>query len=158
MSDWEQRVTHDASPARRVEDELRYALVAPLVREASLWVDLGSGTGVAAADGLGSAAPRRAVLVDTSAHALEQAARELGFATADARRLAYATVAGAMTLAQQSDADPAALRAQVTSKGGTTERALATLEKHGVKVGLVAAVKAAAERAHELGDEFGKER
>jgi pyrroline-5-carboxylate reductase len=90
--------------------------------------------------------------------ALEQAARELGFATADARRLAYATVAGTMTLAQQSDADPAALRAQVTSKGGTTERALATLEQHGVKAGLVAAVKAAAERAHELGDEFGKER
>lgn len=71
-------MTTDASPARRVEDELRYALVAPLVREASLWVDLGSGTGVAAADGLGSAAPRRALLVDASAHALEQAARELG--------------------------------------------------------------------------------
>jgi pyrroline-5-carboxylate reductase len=86
---------------------------------------------------------------------LEQAARDLGFGAPDARRLAYATVAGAMKLAQQSDADPATLRAQVTSKGGTTERALATLEARGVKAGLIAAVKDAAARAKELGDEFG---
>jgi pyrroline-5-carboxylate reductase len=88
---------------------------------------------------------------------LEQAARDLGFGAPDARRLAYATVAGAMKLAQQSDADPATLRAQVTSKGGTTERALATLEARGVKAGLIAAVKDAAARAKELGDEFGRD-
>jgi SAM-dependent methyltransferase len=70
-------VTQTASPARRIEDELRYALVAPLVREAPLWVDLGCGTGVSAADGLAASAPRRAILVDTSAEMLEQAAREL---------------------------------------------------------------------------------
>ena len=88
---------------------------------------------------------------------LEQAARDLGLGAPDARRLAYATVAGAMKLAQQSDADPATLRAQVTSKGGTTERALATLEARGVKAGLIAAVKDAAARAKELGDEFGRD-
>src|SRR5437763_1902929 len=81
--------------------------------------------------------------------ALEQAARELGFSPADARRLAYATVSGAMMLAQKSDADPATLRAQVTSKGGTTERALATLEARGVKAGVIAAAKDAAARARE---------
>ena len=54
-------------------------------------------------------------------------------------------------------ADPATLRAQVTSKGGTTERALATLEARGVKAGLIAAVKDAAARAKELGDEFGRD-
>ena len=42
---------------------------------------------------------------------------------------------------------PATLRAQVTSKGGTTERALATLEAAAVKATIVAAVKAAAARA-----------
>ena len=47
-----------------------------------------------------------------------------GFAGADARKLAYATFAGAIKLAQASDLEPAILRAQVTSKGGTTERAL----------------------------------
>jgi pyrroline-5-carboxylate reductase len=86
--------------------------------------------------------------------ALEAAARELGFPPHDARQLAYATFDGALALAQSSDAEPAVLRAQVTSKGGTTERALQTLEHDGVKAKIVAAVKAAAERAKELGDAF----
>jgi pyrroline-5-carboxylate reductase len=87
--------------------------------------------------------------------ALEQAARELGFAAADARKLAFATFSGALALAQSSNAEPATLRAQVTSKGGTTERALATLEGDAVKTRIIAAVKAAAVRARELGDAFG---
>ena len=89
--------------------------------------------------------------------ALEQAARDLGMAPADARRLAYTTFDGAIKLAQRSDADPATLRAQVTSKGGTTERALATLEARGVKASFIDAVKDAAARAQQLGDEFGKD-
>ena len=84
---------------------------------------------------------------------LEDAARDLGFGDADARRLAYATFAGAVRLAQSSDLTPAVLRAQVTSKGGTTERAISVLDGHGVKASFVAAVKAAAARATELGDE-----
>lgn len=87
--------------------------------------------------------------------ALEQAARELGFGDADARRLAYATFAGAVALAQASPEEPAVLRAQVTSKGGTTECALAAMEADAVKARIVAAVKAAAVRARELGDAFG---
>ena len=89
--------------------------------------------------------------------ALEKAAQELGFAPPDARRLAYATFAGSVALAQASPADPAALRAQVTSKGGTTERALAMLEADAVKEKIVAAVRAAALRAGELGDAFGRD-
>ena len=89
--------------------------------------------------------------------ALEGAARELGFAPADARRLAYATFGGSIALAQASAEDPATLREQVTSKGGTTERALSSLEGDAVKAKIVAAVKAAAERARELGDAFGKD-
>ena len=89
--------------------------------------------------------------------ALEEAAHDLGFAPAEARRLAYATFAGAIALAQGSDATPAALRAQVTSKGGTTARALAAMESGAVKASIIAAVKAAAERAHELGDAYGSD-
>jgi len=89
--------------------------------------------------------------------ALDQAARELGFAPAEARRLALATFSGAIRLAEQSDSEPAALRAQVTSKGGTTERAIAALDDARVRAAIVAAVKAAAERAGELGDQFGGE-
>ena len=85
--------------------------------------------------------------------ALEDAARDLGFGDADARKLAYATFAGAIKLAQASDLAPAILRAQVTSKGGTTERAISVLDEHAVKARFMAAVKAAAARARELGDE-----
>ena len=86
---------------------------------------------------------------------LEQAARELGFAAADARKLAYVTFEGAVRLAQSSDLDPATLRAQVTSKGGTTERGIAVLEEAAVKDALVRAAKAATARAREMGDVFG---
>ena len=87
--------------------------------------------------------------------ALEQAARDLGFSRDDARRLAYATFDGAIALAKASADDPATLRAQVTSKGGTTAAALASMDADRVKDEIVAAVKAAAERARSLGDEFG---
>ena len=89
--------------------------------------------------------------------ALEAAAHDLGFAPADARKLASATFAGAVALAQASPEEPAVLRAQVTSKGGTTERALAAMEAGAVKADIVAAVKAAALRAAELGDAFGRD-
>jgi pyrroline-5-carboxylate reductase len=89
--------------------------------------------------------------------ALESAALELGLDRAAARRLALTTFSGAARLADQSDSEPALLRAQVTSKGGTTERAVGMLDSEGVMSAIVAAVKAAAERAHELGDMYGNE-
>jgi pyrroline-5-carboxylate reductase len=89
--------------------------------------------------------------------ALERSARELGFSAADARRLAYATFDGAIALAKASADEPATLRAQVTSKGGTTERALTVMEDAGVRDAIMAAVGAAAQRARELGDDFGKD-
>lgn len=89
--------------------------------------------------------------------ALEQAAQELGLTPAEARRLTYATFSGSIRLAEQSDSDPALLRAQVTSKGGTTERAIAHLDEAAVKTAIVAAVKAAAVRARELGEILGGE-
>jgi pyrroline-5-carboxylate reductase len=89
--------------------------------------------------------------------ALEAAAQNLGFAAADARRLAHATFAGAVALAEASPVEPAVLRAQVTSKGGTTERALAALDAGAVKATIGAAVKAAALRATEMGDAYGRD-
>jgi pyrroline-5-carboxylate reductase len=88
--------------------------------------------------------------------AIEQAARELGIAPDAARTLALGTFAGAAELARERAEDPAVLRAQVTSKGGTTERALATMEAAGLKARIGEAVKAAAARSRELGDEFGR--
>jgi pyrroline-5-carboxylate reductase len=88
--------------------------------------------------------------------ALDQAARELGLSAATARQLAIATFTGASKLAAQSSEDAATLRARVTSKGGTTERALASMEADHIKSAIVRAVKAAAERSRELGDELGR--
>jgi pyrroline-5-carboxylate reductase len=89
--------------------------------------------------------------------ALEAAASRQGFAPAEARRLAYATFSGAIALAQASSEPPAVLRAQVTSKGGTTERALATLDAAAVHAAIVDAVEAAAARARDMGDAFGRD-
>jgi pyrroline-5-carboxylate reductase len=87
---------------------------------------------------------------------LEEAARSLGVDAAPAHKLALETFLGAARLAAESEDPPAVLREKVTSKGGTTERALASLDAAKVKRHIVAAVQAAAERARELGDEFGK--
>lgn len=89
--------------------------------------------------------------------ALEQAARELGLPPAIARQSALATFAGAVKLAAAGDDDPATLRARVTSKGGTTERAISVLDAAAVKAAFVRAVRAAAERAAEMGDDLGKD-
>ena len=88
--------------------------------------------------------------------ALEQAAQQLGLRPDDARRLAYATFAGSVALAQQSPDPPATLRANVTSRGGTTARALDVLNAAKVNEHFIAAVKAAAARARELGDEIAR--
>jgi pyrroline-5-carboxylate reductase len=87
--------------------------------------------------------------------ALEQAAKELGLPEQTARQLALETALGAAKLAHDSPDDPAMLRARVTSKNGTTERALLSMEADHVKQHIVKAVHAAAARSRELGDEPG---
>jgi pyrroline-5-carboxylate reductase len=88
--------------------------------------------------------------------AMQQAARELGFNDEDGRNLVIDTFLGATRLAQASNVDVSELRAQVTSKNGTTERALLSMESNALKQHIVAAVHAAAARSKELGDELGK--
>ncbi|MCI2394378.1 pyrroline-5-carboxylate reductase [Aliiroseovarius sediminis] len=69
-----------------------------------------------------------------------------------AMQLAKATVAGAGALAMQADDDPAQLRVNVTSPGGTTAAALEVLmnEENGFPALLNRAVAAAANRSKEL--------
>jgi pyrroline-5-carboxylate reductase len=88
--------------------------------------------------------------------ALQEAARDVGMSAETARRLAIATFTGASKLAAQSSEDAATLRARVTSKGGTTESALASMEADHVKAAIRRAVKAAAARSRELGEELGQ--
>jgi pyrroline-5-carboxylate reductase len=88
--------------------------------------------------------------------AMQQAARELGFNEVDAKRLVIDTFLGAAKLADASNDDSAVLRARVTSKNGTTERAILSMEAVNIKQHIVAAVHAAAVRSKEMGDELGK--
>jgi len=87
--------------------------------------------------------------------AMMQAAAEMGLTPAQGRQLALATFDGATALAAASNEPPETLRAQVTSKGGTTFAAITALEDSGVKAAFVGALHAARTRARELGDEFG---
>lgn len=87
--------------------------------------------------------------------AMQQAAVELGLSAAQGMQLALATFGGASQLAAHSSEPVATLREKVTSKGGTTYAALSSMEDSQVKSGIVLAIKAAAARGKELGDEFG---
>ena len=89
--------------------------------------------------------------------ALQQAALELGFNREEARRLALDTVLGAAKLADASSDDASVLRARVTSKNGTTERALISMEINEVKKYIIHAVHVAAARSVEMGDELGEQ-
>jgi pyrroline-5-carboxylate reductase len=89
--------------------------------------------------------------------ALEQAGHDLGLTAADARRLSLETFFGAVQLARNSGEQPAVLRERVTSRGGTTERALRSMEAGRVKPLIIEAVRQAADRSRELGDELGRD-
>lgn len=87
--------------------------------------------------------------------AMQQAAKELGFDEAQAKRLVLDTFLGATKLAGASNDEVSVLRQRVTSKNGTTERALLSMQANEVKQHIVAAIHAAALRSKEMGDELG---
>ena len=80
------------------------------------------------------------------------AATELGLAPDTARQLVLQTALGAAQLAVASDKEPAELRQQVTSPGGTTAAAIETFEAGGYRELVDKAVRAAHARAGELGE------
>ncbi len=88
--------------------------------------------------------------------AMQAAGTALGLAPETARVLALETFRGAAELAARSPEDFATLRTRVTSPGGTTERALASLSGDGVAEAIGRALKAADARAAELADQLGR--
>jgi len=78
------------------------------------------------------------------------AADQMGLEKGISRELALATVIGAAKLMKETGEDADVLRKKVTSKGGTTEAALNTMEERGVKDSVVAALLAAQARSREL--------
>ena len=89
------------------------------------------------------------------AELLTQGAIDLGLEPAAARRLAIATLHGAGQLAHAGDGDLARMRAEVTSKGGTTEAAVKSFEAADLRGIVARAVEAATRRGRELATQFG---
>lgn len=89
--------------------------------------------------------------------AMTEAGVGMGLNREQAYQLAVATFIGAGKLARASTEPPEVLRQRVTSKGGTTYAAITSMETSGVKALFVQAMRAAQQRAKELGEEFGKD-
>lgn len=88
--------------------------------------------------------------------ALEESAVSMGLDADTAKKLTYQTAVGAAELAVRSNSSIAELRRQVTSPGGTTEKAMQQFESGDFRNLVRQALLAAQNRSRELAEEFGK--
>lgn len=89
--------------------------------------------------------------------AMQAAGTSLGLPEDTARLLALETAFGAAKMALESNESASVLRQQVTSPGGTTERALNELEQGDLRGLFSRALAAAAQRADELALQLGQD-
>jgi len=101
-----------------------------------------------AVTGLSGSGPAYVFLV---AESLIEAGVLVGLPRDVAEVLAVQTLLGSARLLESSDEHAAALRAQVTSPGGTTAAGLQALERGGLRSAILDAVQAATERSRQLG-------
>lgn len=87
--------------------------------------------------------------------AMQQAAQDAGLPESAARLLSQQTALGAAMMATESDKTPEELRKNVTSPGGTTERAISVLEENKVRDIFKKAIMGAKERSVELANMLG---
>ena len=104
--------------------------------------------GLDAVTGLSGSGPAYVFLV---AEAMVEAGVLEGLPREIAETLTFQTLLGSARLLSAGESTPAALRASVTSPGGTTAAGVRELEHHGVRAAFLDAVVAAAERSRELG-------
>lgn len=88
--------------------------------------------------------------------ALQHAAEQCGLSGDTARLLTMQTALGAARMAIESGKPLAELRQNVTSPGGTTEKALSVLEESNIREIFQNALHAAKKRSEELAESLGK--
>lgn len=88
--------------------------------------------------------------------AMVEAGINLGLDRDTATALTLETAYGAALMAKEGELSPAQLRTNVTSPGGTTERALSILDAAGSRAVIERALAGAAQRSRELAEEFGR--
>jgi pyrroline-5-carboxylate reductase len=86
---------------------------------------------------------------------MADAAVKLGLDNDSALELAIQTLYGSGLMARESDGNLVRLRAEVTSKGGTTEAAVRSFEAANLRSIVSAALTAATERGREMARTFG---
>jgi pyrroline-5-carboxylate reductase len=100
-----------------------------------------------AVTGLSGSGPAYVYLV---IEALVDAGVKAGLTRDVARQLSAQTVYGAAKMVLETGEHPAKLKDDVTTPGGTTIAGLAVLERAGIRIALIDAVEAAAQRSKEL--------
>ena len=85
--------------------------------------------------------------------AFEAVAVEYGLAGEDVRQLMVQTMAGSARMMQQLKEEPATLRQQVTSPGGTTEAGIAALQANQFSETIAEAIRRAEQRSRQLANE-----
>jgi pyrroline-5-carboxylate reductase len=89
--------------------------------------------------------------------ALQEGAKSLGLSEDTAKILTLQTALGAARMALESNISLEELRTKVASKGGTTEKALSTLESGGIRELIKKALTAARDRSLEISKHFAED-
>ncbi|MAJ80762.1 MAG: pyrroline-5-carboxylate reductase [Porticoccaceae bacterium] len=87
---------------------------------------------------------------------MQRVAEDFGLSPSVAKNLILQTAKGSVEMALNSHSEVGELRSQVTSPGGTTEQAIATLRAGNLDLLIFKAMKAALERAQKLSEEYGQ--
>jgi len=135
-------------------DESQRALAERIMRSVGIAIWVENETLIDVVTALSGSGPAYFLLV---MEAMEQAGVQLGLAPEIARRLTQQTALGAASMALAGNEAPAALRARVTSRGGTTEKGIESLERGELHRHFEDAITAAFRRARQLAEEFAED-
>ncbi|MBL4977054.1 pyrroline-5-carboxylate reductase [Bacillus halotolerans] len=86
--------------------------------------------------------------------AMEKAAQKVGLDEETAKKLILQTMAGATDMLRQSGKQPAQLRREITSPGGTTEAGLRALTEASFEEAIIHCIEETAKRSAEIKEQF----